>query len=483
MDLRTVGWLLGLTLNLLSVAMLAPLTLGALLGEPWLPFAMAAAAGSALGGPLLIATAGGRRRFDHRSAFLAIGVTGVAACVLGSVPFLLHPAVDLDPTGAFFEASAGLTTTGATVLSGLEGLPRSLLLWRSLSQWIGGMGMVLLGVAVLPLLGVGGMSLYKAEVPGLSKERMTPRIAETARLLGVLYVSLSVINAALLYFGGMTAFDSICHAMTTISTAGFSTHDRSFAHYDSAYLHGVTTLLMLTGGTSFAILHRSLTQGISWSDHPELRLYLGLFVFASLLIAVDLANEMPAEFPNAAEALEHAAFQVASLLSTTGYSTRDFASWPTLSQAVLFTLFFVGGMAGSTAGGVKVIRVLLMVRFAFAQFFRLVHPRGVSAMKLGTRTVDDTVPQSVAGFMALWLLLWLLGAGVIAMTGSDLFTSLSAAAVTLANIGPGLGGVGPSHTWEAFPPLAKLVFSALMILGRLEIYTVLVILTPGFWQR
>jgi trk system potassium uptake protein TrkH len=483
MNLRTIGWLVGLLLNLVSGALLAPLVTALVLAEPWLPFAIAIAAGVGAGTVLLSVLRSAERSLNHRSAFLAVTLAWVAACVLGSVPFLLHPALQLSVTSALFESVAGFTTTGATVLSGLDALPRSVLLWRSLSQWLGGMGMVLLGVAVLPMLGVGGMSLYKAEAPGLSKDKITPRIAETAKLLWLLYVGVSVISVVLLYLGGMTLFDAVCHTLAGISTGGFSTHSTSLAHYDSAYIHSVITLLMLTGGMSFAILHRALTQGISWSEHPELRLYIGIFVLATLLIALDLRTSMPDQFASASDSLEHAAFQAASILTTTGYTSWDFAAWPAFSQAILFTLFFVGGMAGSTGGGVKVIRVLLMGRFAFAQFFRLVHPHGFSAMKLGTRTVEEAVLQGVAGFIGMWIILLLVGAVLIAMSGVEPFTSLNAVAVSLGNIGPGLGGVGPSHSWETFTPPAKLTLAAFMILGRLEIYTVLVILTPGFWRR
>ncbi len=483
MDLHTIGWLIGLLLSLISVALLAPLGIAVVMAEPWVPFALTIAAGVGVGAVLLVALRSAKRSLNHRSAFLAVTLSWLSACALGSIPFMLHPSLELPFTSALFESTAGFTTTGASVLSGLDTLPRSLLFWRSMTQWLGGMGMVLLGVAVLPMLGVGGMSLYRAEAPGLSKDKITPRIAETAKLLWLLYFALTVVNVGLLYLGGMSLFDSVCHAMTTIATGGFSTHDQSFGHTDSAYIHGVTTIGMLLGGTSFAILHRALTQGIAWSDHPELRLYIGIFALATFLIAVDLRMGMPAEFTNASESFEHAAFQAASILSSTGYTSHDFAKWPPLSQAILFGLFFVGGMAGSTAGGVKVIRVLLMGRFAFSQFFRLVHPHGYSAMKLGTRTVEDAVLQSVAGFMAMWIMLLLAGTILLAMQGTDPFTGLNAAAVSLGNIGPGLGEVGPSHTWEPFTPAAKLTLAALMILGRLEIYTVLVILTPGFWRR
>jgi trk system potassium uptake protein TrkH len=343
--------------------------------------------------------------------------------------------------------------------------------------------MVLLGLAVFPILGVGGMQLYKAEAPGPTSDKITPRVAETAKVLWVLYVGLTVAEVLLLALGGMSWFDSICHTLTTISTGGFSTHDASFGFTSSTFVHWVVTVFMLLGGTSFALQHRVLTQGLDWRGAPELRFYLGIFTAAMLLLAFDLRTAMPDTFPNAGEALQHAAFQAASIITTTGFTSQDFDAWPAFSRALIFGLFFVGGMAGSTGGGIKAIRVMLLAKFTFAQFFRLVHPRGFYGLKLGERRVEDEVVQSVAGFVALWLLLLLVGTILLALHGTELLTSLCAAAVTLGNIGPGLAGVGPSHIYDAFAPSAKLTLAALMILGRLEVYTVLVILTPGFWRR
>jgi trk system potassium uptake protein TrkH len=453
------------------------------MAEPWAPFGVAVATGLLLGGLLLFVLRGAQRGLGHRSAFVAVTVCWIGACALGAVPLALHPAVHITAVDAFFESTSGFTTTGATVLSGLGSLPRSFLLWRSLTQWLGGMGMVLLGLAVFPILGVGGMQLYKAEAPGPTSDKITPRVAETAKVLWTLYVGLTVAEILLLGLGGMPWFDSVCHTLTTISTGGFSTQDGSLGHYQSGFLHAVVTVFMLLGGTSFALQHRVLTQGLDWKGAPELRFYLGTFAAAMLLLAFDLRTSMPETFPNAGEALEHAAFQAASIMTTTGFASQDFDAWPSFSRALLFSLFFVGGMAGSTGGGIKVIRVMLLAKFAFAQFFRLVHPHGVYALKLGERRVGDEVVQSVAGFVALWLMLLIAGTVLLALHGGDLLTSLCAATVALGNIGPGLGGVGPSHIYEAFAPTAKLVLAALMILGRLEVYTVLVILTPGFWRR
>jgi trk system potassium uptake protein TrkH len=483
MNFRTIFWLVGIVSGAVAVSQMLVLAVAVALGEPWFPFANTIGAGLALAALSILPARRYKLGLDHRSAFLAVTLSWTAACILGAGPYLHHPALELKAVDALFESVSGFTTTGATVLSGLDAMPRSLLLWRSLTQWLGGMGIVLLGVAVFPILGLGGMQLYRAEAPGPTKDKITPRIAETAKLLWVLYLGLTLVCAALLWIGGMTLFDAICHAMCAIATAGFSPHDASLGYFDSGFIHLVVTGAMLVGGMSFAVLHRALTRGISWRDSPELRLYLGIFAVATLLLAVDLRLSMPEEFASGAEALEHAAFQAASILTTTGFTTRDFALWPPLAHAVILALFFVGGMAGSTSGGIKVIRVLLTAKVAVAQFFRLVHPHGFGAIKLGSRTVDDGVILGVVGFVGIWLMLLFVGTAAIAAFGSDVFTSFSAAACTLGNIGPGLAGVSHANGYADFSPAAKLTMVALMLLGRLEIYTALVILTPRFWRR
>jgi trk system potassium uptake protein TrkH len=482
-DLGAVGRLLGGVLLLVAVALLLPLAWALAAAEPSGPFAVAALFGGVSGGGLLWTLRGAPRGLTHRGAFLGVTGSWLGACILGAVPFVVHPDLSLGLVDSLFESVSGFTTTGATVLSGLDALPRSLLLWRSVSQWVGGMGMVLLGLAVLPILGVGGMQLYKAEAPGPTSDKITPRLAETAKVLGILYVGLTVAQTVLLVLGGMSFFDSVCHAMTTISTGGFSTHDSSLAYYESGYVHGVVTVFMLLGGMSFAILYRLIITGLEWTAAPELRFYLAVFAGATLLLAIDLRTGMPDEFSSAGEAVRHGAFQAATILTTTGHVSQDYDAWPALSRSVLFALFFLGGMAGSTAGGIKVVRAMLIAKAAFAQFFRLVHPRGVYALKLGDDRVADEIVQGVAGFVALWLLLLIVGTVLLAAHGMDLLTSLSASAVSLGNIGPGLGGVGPSNTYAEFAPTAKLILAALMVIGRLEVYTVLVILTPRFWKR
>ena len=481
MNTRTILWVVGLVWMAVAVAQLPSLAWALYAGEPWIAFAVSSGVGFALGAAIVLPMRGREHSLDHRSAFMAVTSAWVGACVLGAVPFL---GIGAAPIDALFESSSGFTTTGATVLSGLDSLPRSILFWRAMTHWLGGMGMVLLGVAIFPVLGLGGMQLFKAEAPGPTKDKLTPRIAETAKILWTLYLGLTVASASALYLGGMTPFDAVCHAFSTVATGGFSTHDASAGHYaSSSFILLSMTFFMLAGGTSFAILHRVLTQHVTWRDSPELRAYLGIFVIAALVMAFNLRAEMPEQFTSWPDALQHALFQSAAILTTTGLTSSDFDSWPFLSHAVLFSLFFVGGMAGSTAGGIKVVRVLVLVRLSIAQFTQLVHPRSVSVIKLGEKTIDDQIILSVLGFIGLWILAIGVGSLVLASLGSDLNTSLTAAAVSLGNIGPGFGEVGPTNSYAAFAPAAKLTLITLMVLGRLEIYTVLVILTVGFWRR
>ena len=483
MKIKTVGWLIGAAWAGLAGVFAAPLLLALARAEPWQPFAIAAALAAAGGGLLLGLLRGAERSLDQRSAFLAVTAILLSVCALGAVPFATWPEPRLSLVDALFEATSGFTTTGATVLAGLDDLPRSLLLWRSIMQWLGGMGMVIFGIALLPLLGVGGMQIYRGEAPGPSKDQMVPRIAETARLLGLLYLGITVVAGALFRVTGMNLFDAICHAMTSIATGGFSTHDASLGHFDSGAIQVVAIAAMLAGGTSFAILRRALAGGVVWSEHPELRAYLGFFLLATALIALDLALNRDGSFASFASVLEHAAFQSASILSTTGYATRDWGEWPGLSQVTLFSLFFVGAMAGSSGGGIKVVRIVLLARLAFAQFYRLLHPHAFSVVRIGSRTVDDAIVVSSLGFIGLWFLLLALGTAVISWHGSEIFSSVSAAAATLGNVGPGFGQVAPGHTFASFETGPKLMMIALMVLGRLEIYTVLIVLTPAFWRR
>ena len=475
-------WMVGVALGAVAVALLLCLGFALLWSEPWESFARSTLATFALAGLLIWPARRETGTLNHRSAFVAVSASWIAACAAGASPFIGHASVNLGVIDAFFEAASGFTTTGASVISGLDGAPHSLLLWRAMMHLLGGMGIVLLGIAVLPVLGLGGMQLFRAEAPGPTKDKLTPRIAETAKILWILYMGLIGVHALLLWAAGMTAFDAICHSIGSLSTGGFSTHDASLGHYDSPLILNQISFFMLLGGTNFVILHRLLTQGVAWRENTELRAYVAIVLLGVFLVALDLRLNRPEQFGTSGSATVHALFQVASIITTTGYASRDFDLWPELSHGVLLMLLMVGGMAGSTAGGPKVVRVVLSAKFAAAQCFRLIHPRGVLRIKLDNRTVDEDVILGVLGFMAAWGLIVAFGTFLLAAFGSDVNTALSATLATFGNVGPGFGEAGPARVYASFAPQAKVVMSALMILGRLEIFTLLVILAPSFWQ-
>jgi trk system potassium uptake protein len=475
-------WMVGVALGAVATSLLLCLGFALLWSEPWESFARATLLTFAAAGLLVWPARGAHASLNHRSALVAVSASWIAACAAGALPFIGHASVNLGAIDAFFEAASGFTTTGATVISGLDRAPYSLLLWRALMHLLGGMGIVLLGIAVLPVLGLGGMQLFRAEAPGPTKDKLTPRIAETAKILWTLYMGLIAVHGVLLWASGMTAFDAVCHAIGSLSTGGFSTHDASLAHYDSPLILNQISFFMLLGGTNFVILHRMLTQGVAWRENTELRAFAAIVLLGTFLIALDLRLNRTEQFGTSGSALVHALFQVASIISTTGYTARDFDLWPELSHGVLLLLLMVGGMAGSTAGGPKVVRIVLAAKFAAAQCFRLIHPRGVLRIKLDNRAVDNDVILGVLGFMAAWGLIAAFGTFLLAAFGSDVNTALSAALATFGNVGPGFGEAGPARVYATFAPQAKVVMSVLMILGRLEIFTLLVLLAPGFWR-
>lgn len=376
---------------------------------------------------------------------------------------------------------SGYTTTGASILSDIEALPKSILFWRSLTHWLGGMGIVVLTVAIFPLLGVGGLQLIKAEAPGPTVDKITPKVAQTAKLLWFIYTGLTVLETALLMAGGMSLFDSLTHTFGTLATGGFSPRNSSVGNYNSAYIHWVITIFMVLAGTNF-IIHFKLITGDIWSvlKNTEFKVYIGIFLAATLFITL---NNLGKIYFSLGESLRYAGFQAASILTTTGFVTTDYAAWPGLSQAILFLLMFVGGCAGSTGGGMKVIRIVTLIKQGWKELKYLIYPRAVFQIQLNGRMVSADIIHAIFGFVFLYLFLILLTTFVVASGGYDILTSLSTALVTLGNIGPGFGKVGPSGNYAFYPSYIKWFLSFIMMAGRLEVYTVLVLFTPTFWKR
>lgn len=416
-----------------------------------------------------------------REGFAVVTFGWTVFAIFGALPYLFSGAI-VSPLDAIFETMSGFTTTGSTILTEIETLPQSLLFWRSLTHWIGGMGIIVLSLAILPMLGVGGMQLFKAEVPGPTADRLKPRIQDTAKMLWGVYFLLTMAEVVLLMFGGMTFFDALCHSFATLATGGFSTKNGSIAAYDSSYIDGVVTLFMVLAGINFA-LHFQLLRGRfrDFFRSEELRVYLGIIAFATVIIMV--CNWSGGIYNHFFENFRYSIFQVTSIITTTGFATADYEHWMVLPQYILLLLMFIGGCAGSTGGGMKVARILLLFKHAQVQVFRLIHPRAIRLVKLGNRPVDKEVLQSILGFFALFIGVFVIGSMLVAASGMDLISASAAVLACLANIGPGLGTVGPVDNFAHVPVFGKTVLIVCMLMGRLELFTVLVLFFPSFWRK
>ena len=443
----------------------------------FLPLLLAAGAGGLAGGLARYLTHV-PEDINFREAFVMVTFAWVAVALVGALPYLFSGAIP-DPAAALFESMSGFTTTGSTVLSDIEAVQPGILLWRSFTQWLGGMGFIVLGVAVLPYLGVGGMQLFRLEAPGPTTDRLRPRIRETAKLLWVVYLALTGILMVLYRLGGMDPFDAINHALTCMPTGGFSTRNASLAAF-SPYIQWVTILFMFLAGTSFTLHYRVLGRGPRsyWND-PEWRLYGGIVLAGTLTVMVlTRGADIPFE-----RLLRDAAFQVVAIVTTTGYGTADYALWAPGAQMVLFLLFFLGGMAGSTAGGMKMIRVLLVLKHSWIEVRKQLHPRAVFVPKVGGKPVREHVMLNVLGFILIYMLLFGLGTFAMAALGLSLPAAAGAAATAVSNVGPALAELGPTENFGILDWRGHLVLTFLMLVGRLEIYTVILLFHPALWRR
>lgn len=416
----------------------------------------------------------------NREGFLFVTFTWLMATALGALPLLISGYVP-SYVDAFYEIMSGFTTTGASIIKDVEILPRSLLLWRSTTHWLGGMGIVVLTVAIFPLLGFGGLRLMEAEAPGPSVDKITPRIAGTAKIFWFIYLGFTVIETLLLMLGGMNWFDSLCHTFASLATGGFGVKNLSVGYYKSAYIDVVITVFMLLAGVNFTLHYRLLRGQVKpVLKDPEMRVFLGIFAVSTLLIAINLRNN--GLYGSFANALRYAGFQSSSILTTTGFATADFTRWPAASQAVLFFLMFIGGSAGSTAGGIKVIRIITLFKMAFTEMRYLMNPKGVYAIFVNGKAVRKNVVYDTAALVFLYLFIMIISFVIVGLGGYDITTSVTATLANLGNIGPGLALVGPASNYSFFPWWIKIWLSFIMLVGRLEVYTVLVLFTKPFWR-
>lgn len=417
---------------------------------------------------------------SSKDGFLLVTFSWVSASFVGALPFYLSGYIP-SMADAYFETMSGFTTTGASILTAIESLPKGLLFWRSLTHWLGGMGIVVLTVAVFPLLGIGGLQLIKAEAPGPTVDKLTPKIAGTAKILWIIYLSLTVIETVLLMFGGMDLFDALTHTFGTLATGGFSPKNTSVGFYNSAYIDWVITIFMVMAGINFALYFKLITGRLSSiSKNTEFRSYLAIFAVATIIIAFNLYGDT---FKTIADSFRYAAFQVASILTTTGYATDDFEKWPMMSQTVLFIIMFIGGCSGSTGGGIKVIRITTLFKQGINEMKLLMRPRGIFSIRLDGKVVRKKLVYAVSGFVLLYFFMLLFTTFIVSSGGYDILTSLTTSLVTVGNIGPGFGMIGPAENYSFFQDYIKWFLSFAMLAGRLEIYTVLVIFLPVFWKK
>ncbi|MGJ8688707.1 MAG: TrkH family potassium uptake protein [Gammaproteobacteria bacterium] len=426
-------------------------------------------------------TLGSKKELRTRDGFLVVTLFWTVLGVFGALPFFLSFDLPLSITDAVFESISGLSTTGATVVVGLDILPKSILFYRQQLQWLGGMGIVALAVAVLPMLGIGGMQLYRAESPGpVKNDNLVPRLAETAKALWYIYLALTLACTLFYWAAGMTLFDAICHSFTTVAIGGFSTHDASLAYFDSSAINIIATVFMFLAGINFA-LHFTAWRAKNINQYfkdPELRFY------AVMMLVLSLVTMTVLYFSNTHTLLDsivHGAFQSVSIATTTGFTTDDFSTWPSMLPYMLIYASIIGACAGSTGGGMKVIRILLILKQGLREIQRLIHPNAVIPIKLGNTLVPDRVIDSVWGFFAMYVMVFLALLLAMLATGLDVVTAFSAVGAAINNLGPGLEGVAKNYA--SVTDAGKWILCFAMLLGRLEIFTLLVLFLPMFWRR
>ena len=446
-----------------------------------------------IGTLFMFSTRGHSKEVKIREGYIIVTFGWIFMALSGTLPYVISEAIP-GFTNAFFETMSGYTTTGASILNDIESIPKGVLFWRSLTHWIGGMGIIVLAIAILPLLGIGGMQLFSAESPGPSADKLKPRIRDTAKRLWLIYVSYTLAETILLWVAGMTFFDAINHAFSTLSTGGFSTKNASLAYWnDNPLIQYIVILFMLLAGSNFVLSYFAFKGKVSKVLHDdEFKWYMifivGFTIISSLIVYfeanVDLSSiDHPMVWGEAESAFRHSLFQVLSVITTTGFVSADFTMWTPFLTILFFGLFFLGGSAGSTAGGVKVMRHIIMIKNGITEFKRTLHPNAILPVRFNGKSISKEIVFNILGFFILYMLSFIIGAVVLASLGLDFETAIGGAASSLGNIGPAFGGLSPVNNFDMLPDFGKWWTAFLMLIGRLELFTVLIILTPFFWRN
>lgn len=481
MNVRIIFRVLGLLLLIEGAAMLLALIVSIIYNEyDQSAFLISSAINILLGGFLFILTRNARPDIGRREGYIIVSSVWVVFSLFGSLPFIISGAIP-NFTNAFFETISGFTTTGSSILADIESLPHGVLFWRSITQWLGGMGIIVLSLAILPVFGIGGMQLFMAEVPGPTPDRISPRIRQTAKTLWGIYLIFTVAEALLLWTAGMELFDAVCHSFTTMATGGFSTKQASVAHWSSPAIQYIITIFMFLAGTNFTLSYLAMRGKFRRVFTDEEFKYYGLFVvgftlviFFGLFLSSDIGFE---------PAFRNALFQVVSIITTTGYATADYLLWPPILTVIIFALFFFGGSAGSTGGGIKIMRIVLLLKNSYYELRRMVHPQAVIPVKFNKHSVDAKIVTNVLAFFMFYFVIFGFSTVIFSFIEPDMESAMGAVATSLGNIGPGLGNVGPAENFLHIKPVGKWFLSFLMLLGRLELFTVLVLFSPSFWRE
>jgi len=434
---------------------------------------------------LFISRGTAESEINLRDGFYVVTMTWIFMGLFSSIPYYQSTFFS-SFTDAFFESISGITTTGATVLGNVEALPHGLLFWRSFTQFIGGMGIILFTIAILPILGMGGVQLFRAEVPGPTTGKFTPTIKETAKYLWAIYLGLIIIETVVLYLEGiifdiekLTFFNAMCHSMTTIATGGFSTFNNSILGFESDIVSWTIIIFMFLGATNFSLHFLLISKkSFEYFNDSEFRFYVSIILFFFILTFINIASIYGYTFKNITASL----FNTVTFMTTTGFTLYDYETWPPLSQLNVFFMFFIGGMAGSTTGGIKLIRTILVIKYIKTEIARMLHPRGLHHIKIGKNIIDDDIVRSTLGFYLFYILIFALCSLLISMNGLDMLSSLAISAASIGNIGPGLGVIGPSSDWSSLNDSAKYLAAFCMLLGRLEIFTVLILFSRTYWK-
>ncbi len=415
-----------------------------------------------------------------REGFIIVSFVWIVFSFIGSLPFIFSGHIP-GLTNAFFETISGFTTTGSSILNDIESLPHGLLFWRSIIQWMGGMGIIVLSLAILPILGIGGMQLFSAEVPGPVTDKLHPRVKETAKRLWLIYLLFTISETILLMIGGMNFFDALNHSFTTMATGGYSTKQESIAHWNSPFIHYVIILFMFIAGTNFSLAYFGLKLKFKKVfSNEEFRYYLGFTLIFALISTIVLYLNSDLSFERS---FRDSSFQVVSLITTTGYATADYLQWIPFLIIFLFAVMFFGGSAGSTGGGIKIMRIVILLKNSIAEFKRLIHPQAIIPVRFNHNTVKSQIINNVLAFIVLYILIFVVGTIVMSALGLDFETAMGSVIATLGNIGPGIGDVGPAENFQDIPAVGKWFLSFLMLVGRLELFTVLILFSPAFWKK